>query len=52
MTICDGNVRAALIRGVIYGVSVAVNGFHCELSLSAQLHRKVVTRSRDDCGQA
>jgi hypothetical protein len=44
--------RARLNGGLMYGVLAAVNGFHCELPLSAQLHHKVVTRSRDDCGQA
>ena len=36
----------------MYCVSAAVNGFHRELSLSTQLRRKVVTRGRDDRGQA
>jgi len=49
---CRGVRDAALMRRVMYGVSAAVNGFHCELALSTQLRRKVVTRGRDDCRQA
>jgi hypothetical protein len=40
------------MREVMHGVSAAVDSFHRELALSTQLRRKVVARTRDDCGQA